>query len=283
MRLEQLRYFVAVAEHRTSPRPRRPSVFAHAVPQHRSTRSRPSSGHAVHPGRRGADPGRRGAAAPGPQHPGRRRHRPPRGARPDRPARGVRLGATPIPCTSLLRGCCATSTTSTPASNCPHPCGSHDLVRDLGRGDLDLALIVLPAEGTEAACSPSRSCASRWSSHPAKPIDGPLRVPTCGTVRWSCSGPLQPSRRRAGRLPPGRDRPSVRGRGRRAGTPSSASSRPAWAWPSCRRWFSPTARGCTPPGWSRRHPADDRAGPAARGRLTHAARALHERIRSAWN
>lgn len=102
----------------------------------------------------------------------------------------VRLGATPSLCTGLLPDVLR-------AFHDRHPGiqllieegGSHDLVRELARGALDLALIVLPLPAASPP-SPRSSCSRRtWSSCPRPPRCRPARAPrcaspTCATRPW---------------------------------------------------------------------------------------------------
>src|SRR5690349_19540223 len=63
----------------------------------------------------------------------------------------VRLGATPSLCVSLVPGLLRRFRDAYPGVDLRlEESGSQDLVRDLGRGELDLALVVVPAYGVEA-------------------------------------------------------------------------------------------------------------------------------------
>jgi DNA-binding transcriptional LysR family regulator len=89
----------------------------------------------------------------------------------------VRLGATPSLCTSLLPRVLRDFHDEHPGVELyVTQGGSHDLVRDLGRGDLDLALIVLPAEGTEAGLLAEPILREPLVVASGEPIAGPLRV-----------------------------------------------------------------------------------------------------------
>jgi DNA-binding transcriptional LysR family regulator len=89
----------------------------------------------------------------------------------------VRLGATPSLCTALAPRVLRAFHDSHPGIELyVSEGGSHDLVRDLGRGELDLALIVLPAQGTEPGLHAEPILREPLVVASGTPIEGPLRI-----------------------------------------------------------------------------------------------------------
>jgi DNA-binding transcriptional LysR family regulator len=89
----------------------------------------------------------------------------------------IRLGATPSLCTSLAPRVLRRFRDAHPGIELRvSEGGSHDLVRDLGRGELDLALIVLPQQGTEPGLEAEPILREPLVVASAAPIDGPMPI-----------------------------------------------------------------------------------------------------------
>nr|BFE83476.1 LysR substrate-binding domain-containing protein [Planobispora longispora] len=155
MQLQQLAYFVAVAEarHFTQAAERmrvaQPSL-SKQIKALEADLGAPlfsrARGNVTHP--------RRGGPAPaGPPHARRRRHRPAGGRRTGRAPPGrVRLGATPSLCAGLMADALARFHRAYPGIELlVEEGGSRDLVRALARGQLDLALIIMPLQSDDPA------------------------------------------------------------------------------------------------------------------------------------
>ena len=225
------------------------------------------------PRQRHADPGGRGAAAAGPRILADADDRPARGAGAGRPAPRpgpARRHAEPVHGAGRRR-CCAASTTPTPASSCrSRRAAPTTWSAPSPRGELDLALIIMPrARHRPGPASPSRSC-GRTSSSPPSTTPAPhgrtLRIAdlrdqplvmfrpatTCGTPRWR---------------PAGRPGSSRRSRSRAARwTRCCASSRPGWASRWCPAWSWPAGPASGHPARAARPAPHHRAGPPQRRR-----------------
>lgn len=101
----------------------------------------------------------------------------------------VRLGATPSLCTGLLPDVLRAYHDRYPGIRLMiEENGSHDLVRELARGALDLALVVLPLPTPSPRCSPPNCSVRTWSSSPAGTCPPPADTIRCASRTWRASG-----------------------------------------------------------------------------------------------
>ncbi len=166
----------------------------------------------------------------------------------------VRIGATPSLCIGVLADVLRVFHEQHPDVRLElTESGSQPLVAGLVRGELDIALVIVPpARASTRRWRPNRSCASGCRSPPRR---RGRRCPTadrsgCASwpaARWCCPAPATTCAK--SRCGPSPTPAAPRGSPCRAArwTRCCGWSRPAPAWRSCRTSCSPAGRGCGAP------------------------------------